>query len=222
MSSNVHVRARVRGATTRSRSTWPQRLAKVVLDRGVGSIVLLLVAPLMVVLVVAIRVTTRGPALFCQRRVGRDGSPFVMLKFRSMYIDAEARRDELLERNDVAEGLLFKIRDDPRITPIGRWLRRYSLDELPQLLNVIGGSMSLVGPRPPLPAEVARYDDELRRRLLVKPGMTGLWQISGRSDLPWQEAISLDLRYVENWSITVDLLILWRTARAVATGAGAY
>jgi lipopolysaccharide/colanic/teichoic acid biosynthesis glycosyltransferase len=222
MSSNVHVRARVRRATTRSRSNWPQRLAKVVLDRGAGSIVLLLVAPLMLVLVVAIRLTTRGPALFCQRRVGRDGAPFVMLKFRSMYIDAEARRDELLERNDVAEGLLFKIRNDPRITPIGRWLRRYSLDELPQLLNVIGGSMSLVGPRPPLPAEVACYDDELRRRLLVKPGMTGLWQISGRSDLPWQEAINLDLRYVENWSITVDLLILWKTARAVATGAGAY
>jgi exopolysaccharide biosynthesis polyprenyl glycosylphosphotransferase len=222
MSANVYVGATTYQATTRSRSTRTQRLAKAAIDRGLGLFALFLLAPLMIVLVVVIRLTSRGPALFWQQRVGRDGIPFVMLKFRSMYVDAEARRGELAESNDAGDGLLFKMRSDPRTTPIGRWLRRYSLDELPQLLNVVGGSMSLVGPRPPLPAEVACYDDELRRRLLVKPGMTGLWQVSGRSDLPWQEAISLDLRYVENWSITVDLVILWKTARAVATGVGAY
>jgi exopolysaccharide biosynthesis polyprenyl glycosylphosphotransferase len=222
MSANVYVGAPTYHAPARSPASRGQRVAKAVLDRGLGLFALTLLAPLMVVVVIAIRLTSRGPALFWQRRVGRDGIPFVMLKFRSMYVDAESRLEELVERNDVGDGLLFKMRNDPRTTPIGRWLRRYSLDELPQLLNVIGGSMSLVGPRPPLPAEVASYDDELSRRLLVKPGMTGLWQISGRSDLPWQEAIRLDLRYVDSWSITVDLVILWKTVSAVATGVGAY
>jgi lipopolysaccharide/colanic/teichoic acid biosynthesis glycosyltransferase len=138
-----------------------------------------------------------------------------------MVADADARRAELAGQN-ISDGLLFKMRDDPRVTPVGRWLRRNSLDELPQLLNVLGGSMSLVGPRPPLPGEVARYDSSVSRRLLVKPGLTGLWQISGRSDLPWEEAVRLDLRYVENWSLALDALIIWKTGRAVLKSAGAY
>jgi lipopolysaccharide/colanic/teichoic acid biosynthesis glycosyltransferase len=145
-----------------------------------------------------------------------------MLKFRSMYVDAEGRRAELDSLNERSEGLLFKIRDDPRITRFGKVLRNLSLDELPQLINVLCGHMSLVGPRPPLPAEVALYDDDVRRRLLVKPGLTGLWQISGRSDLTWEESVRLDLRYVENWSLSLDLLILWKTAFVVLRSSGAY
>jgi lipopolysaccharide/colanic/teichoic acid biosynthesis glycosyltransferase len=144
-----------------------------------------------------------------------------MLKFRSMVADAD-REVEQLRAANISDGLLFKLREDPRVTPVGRWLRRLSLDELPQLFNVLGGSMSLVGPRPPLPGEVARYDSSVSRRLLVKPGLTGLWQISGRSDLPWEEAVRLDLRYVENWSLATDLLILWKTGRAVLSRSGAY
>ena len=145
-----------------------------------------------------------------------------MLKFRSMYTDAEERQAELRDQSDHGDGVLFKMRDDPRVTRVGRMLRKYSLDELPQLINVLLGTMSLVGPRPPLPLEVARYEDHVHRRLLVKPGLTGLWQISGRSDLSWDESVQLDLRYVENWSLGEDLFILWKTARAVAAGSGAY
>jgi lipopolysaccharide/colanic/teichoic acid biosynthesis glycosyltransferase len=134
---------------------------------------------------------------------------------------ADAKLHELLAQNEGA-GLLFKMRLDPRVTPLGRWLRRFSLDELPQLFNVLGGSMSLVGPRPPLPHEVEGYDSSIRRRLLVKPGLTGLWQVSGRSDLSWEEAVQLDLRYIENWSLALDLLILWKTASAVIRSRGAY
>jgi lipopolysaccharide/colanic/teichoic acid biosynthesis glycosyltransferase len=150
-----------------------------------------------------------------------NGRSFTMLKFGSMVADADRRLDELHD-DKISVGLLFKMRVDPRVTPLGRWLRRLSLDELPQLFNVLGGTMSLVGPRPPLPTEVARYDSHVRRRLLVKPGLTGLWQISGRSDLPWEEAVRLDLRYVENWSLALDLLILWKTGRAVLSSSGAY
>jgi lipopolysaccharide/colanic/teichoic acid biosynthesis glycosyltransferase len=138
-----------------------------------------------------------------------------------MVADADQQRATLQEQN-ISDGLLFKIRNDPRVTPVGRWLRRHSLDELPQLINVLTGSMSLVGPRPPLPGEVAHYDSSVSRRLLVKPGLTGLWQISGRSDLPWEEAVRLDLRYVENWSLALDALILWKTGRAVLSSSGAY
>src|ERR671933_1533841 len=134
-----------------------------------------------------------------------------------MYLDAEARLAELMNLNE-HDGVLFKMRDDPRITPTGRWLRRFSLDELPQLINVVLGDMSLVGPRPPLPAEVAKYPADMRRRLVVKPGMTGLWQVSGRADLSWEESIRLDLRYVENWSVALDLQIMWKTGRAVLFG----
>jgi lipopolysaccharide/colanic/teichoic acid biosynthesis glycosyltransferase len=153
--------------------------------------------------------------------VGVNGRPFTMLKFRSMVVDAD-RLVDILQAENISDGLLFKMRVDPRVTTVGRWLRRLSLDELPQLLNVLSGSMALVGPRPPLPSEVARYDTSVSRRLLVKPGMTGLWQISGRSDLPWEEAVRLDLRYVENWSLAMDLLILAKTARAVLSKSGAY
>ena len=182
----------------------------------------MLLLPLLLAIVAAVRLTSSGPALFRQTRIGQDGREFTLLKFRSMYADAEARRAELLSRNERAEGLLFKIKDDPRITPVGRWLRKFSLDELPQLINVLTGRMSLVGPRPPLPEEVALYQDDVRRRLLVKPGLTGLWQISGRSDLDWDESVRLDLRYVENWSFTLDLMILWKTMSTVVRGRGAY
>jgi lipopolysaccharide/colanic/teichoic acid biosynthesis glycosyltransferase len=153
--------------------------------------------------------------------VGLNGSSFTMLKFRSMVADADRQLDDLRGDN-ISDGLLFKVRNDPRVTPVGRLLRRLSLDELPQLFNVLRGTMSLVGPRPPLPGEVARYDTSVSRRLLVKPGLTGLWQISGRSDLSWEESVRLDLRYVENWSLALDLLILWKTGRAVLSRSGAY
>ena len=150
------------------------------------------------------------------------GATFTMIKFRSMYVDAEARLEDLRAQNVNADGLLFKMRDDPRVTRIGRVLRRFSLDELPQLINIVTGAMSLVGPRPPLRSEVDRYGDDVRRRLLVKPGLTGLWQVSGRSDLSWDESVRLDLRYVENWSPALDLMILWKTAFAVLGRSGAY
>src|SRR5215211_7425693 len=182
---------------------------------------LLVLGPVLAGIAGVIWMHDRGPVFYRQTRVGRDGTLFTMIKFRSMVIDADRRRRELVQVNEAA-GPLFKLRSDPRITRVGVFLRRYSLDELPQLFNVLAGSMSLVGPRPPLPNEVANYDSQVRRRLLVKPGLTGLWQISGRSDLPWDEAVRLDLRYVENWSLALDLLILWRTGRAVLHRSGAY
>ena len=199
-----------------------RRVAKAVVDRSLGTLAFVLFLPLLVVCWLAVRLSSPGPAIFKQVRTGQDGKEFTLLKFRSMYVDAEKRKAELEHRNERSEGLLFKIRDDPRVTPVGRFLRRYSLDELPQLVNVIQGKMSLVGPRPPLPEEVALYQDDVRRRLLVKPGLTGLWQISGRSDLDWDESVRLDLRYVENWSFTLDLMILWKTMSTVVRGRGAY
>jgi exopolysaccharide biosynthesis polyprenyl glycosylphosphotransferase len=191
------------------------------LDRVSAGLLLLLLLPMLCAIAVAIKVTSPGPVLFRQERVGVQGKAFTMLKFRSMVVDADRQLDDLRAAN-ISDGVLFKLRVDPRVTPIGRVLRRLSLDELPQLLNVLGGSMSLVGPRPPLPGEVARYDAPVHRRLLVKPGLTGLWQVSGRSDLPWEEAVRLDLRYVENWSLAMDLLILAKTVRAVLGSSGAY
>ena len=159
--------------------------------------------------------------LFKQTRVGLDGSTFSMWKFRSMHTDAEERLAEL-RRNNPGIGLMFKMKNDPRITRVGGFLRRFSLDELPQLFNVMSGSMSLVGPRPPLPSEVDTYESDARRRLLVTPGLTGLWQVSGRSLLSWEETVRLDLRYVENWTLTLDLLILWKTFFAVVGRRGAF
>lgn len=199
-----------------------RRVLKGAFDRSMAAVALLLLAPVFLALALAVRLTSSGPALFRQVRVGRAGSTFVMLKFRSMYADAEERLASLREQSDHGDGVLFKMKEDPRITRVGKFLRKYSLDELPQLINVLLGTMSLVGPRPPLPLEVARYEDHVHRRLLVKPGLTGLWQVSGRSDLSWDESVQLDLRYVENWSLGEDLFILWKTVRAVAAGSGAY
>ncbi len=197
------------------------RAIKVVFDVAVAALLAALMSPVLLVLAVMVRLDSPGPALFRQTRVGKNGREFTILKFRTMYSDAEQRREALLAYSDT-EGVLFKMRDDPRVTRIGRILRRLSLDELPQLLNVLRGNMSLVGPRPPLPGEVAAYPDDMRRRLVVKPGMTGLWQISGRSDLTSDDAVRLDLQYVENWSLSLDLVIMCRTATAVLRSSGAY
>jgi lipopolysaccharide/colanic/teichoic acid biosynthesis glycosyltransferase len=162
-----------------------------------------------------------GPVLYRQDRVGRNGMRFPMWKFRTIVVDADRIKADLAAANE-HDGHMFKLRQDPRVTPVGRFLRRYSLDELPQLVNVLLGHMSLVGPRPPLPEEVARYDQVEMRRLSVKPGLTGLWQVSGRSDLSWHETVSLDLRYVDNWSWGWDMRVMARTVRAVLDGRGAY
>ncbi len=202
--------------------TGVRRVVKGVFDRVIATTGVLLISPLMIAIWLAVRLTSPGPAFFRQERVGLRGESFTMLKFRSMHVDAEARLATIRDLNENADGLLFKIRDDPRVTRVGRFLRRYSLDELPQLLNVVRGDMSLVGPRPPLPSEVDLYPDDVRRRLLVRPGVTGLWQVSGRSDLTWEESVRLDLRYVENWSLFYDFAILWQTLFAVVRGSGAY
>ncbi|MCW2739238.1 exopolysaccharide biosynthesis polyprenyl glycosylphosphotransferase [Nocardioides sp.] len=199
----------------------PRRLLKDVVERSVALVAFVATLPLLALLCLAIRLETPGPALFRQDRIGRDGVPFTMLKLRSMGVGAEDERSGLTEANE-GDGILFKIQLDPRITPLGRRLRRYSLDELPQLWNVVRGDMSLIGPRPALPCEVARYDTDPRRRLVVKPGVTGLWQVSGRSDLSWAESVRLDLKYVDNWSLRLDLLILARTVQAVLGHRGAY
>ncbi|WP_370146242.1 exopolysaccharide biosynthesis polyprenyl glycosylphosphotransferase [Streptacidiphilus sp. EB129] len=198
------------------------RLPKELLDRSLATALLLLLAPLLLAVALMVRLDSAGPVFFRQRRVGRYGDHFTMYKFRTMREDAEAFREELAHLNENSDGLLFKVKKDPRVTRVGSALRRYSLDELPQLLNVAGGRMSLVGPRPSLPEEVEAYTQEVKRRLLVKPGLTGLWQVSGRSDLPWDEAVRLDLGYVDNWSVGLDLSILMRTAPAVVRGTGAY
>jgi exopolysaccharide biosynthesis polyprenyl glycosylphosphotransferase len=198
-----------------------RRMIKSAFDRLMAAIALLLFSPLLLAVAMAIRLGDGGPALFPQERVGKGGQPFVLFKFRTMLVDAERQKSQLDELNET-DGVLFKIRRDPRVTRVGAMLRRWSLDELPQLINVLIGNMSLVGPRPALPEEVAVYGDHVRRRLVVKPGMTGLWQVNGRSDLSWDESVRLDLRYVENWSFMLDLQILWKTGAAVGRGKGAY
>ena len=180
-----------------------------------------MLSPVFIAIAVAIRAHDRGPVFFRQKRVGKNGHAFWLWKFRTMVVDAEAKQAQLDKLNE-ATGVLFKMRRDPRITKVGGLLRRWSLDELPQLINVVIGNMSLVGPRPALPHETARYGDDMQRRLKVLPGITGLWQVSGRSDLPWEEAVRLDIRYVENWSVALDLQILWKTLAAVLRGSGAY
>ncbi|MER6576403.1 sugar transferase [Nonomuraea sp. NPDC001023] len=198
-----------------------RRFVKSVFDRLVAGVALLLLAMPLLLVALLIRSTSDGPALFRQTRIGKDGAEFRVVKFRTMVADAERLKGTLLDSNEF-DGVLFKMRHDPRITRVGAFLRKYSVDEVPQLLNVIRGEMSLVGPRPPLPDEVARYGTDVRRRLVVKPGMTGLWQVSGRSDLSWEESVRLDLRYVENWSLILDLQILWKTWSVVTRGEGAY
>jgi exopolysaccharide biosynthesis polyprenyl glycosylphosphotransferase len=200
---------------------WAIRVKRVT-DLVLTSVALLLISPLLAAIAAAIKLDDRkGPVIFKQTRIGIAGKPFTMYKFRSMCVDAEQKLAALKARNEGA-GPLFKIEDDPRITRVGRILRKYSLDELPQLVNVLAGSMSLVGPRPPLQSEVDEYADAVRRRLKVMPGVTGLWQVSGRSLLTWDESVRLDLRYVENWSFGLDLAILFRTAYAVLAKRGAY
>lgn len=198
-----------------------KHVLKRMLDIVLSATALLVLAVPMAIVAALIRVDDPGPALFRQDRVGRNGSTFSMLKFRSMVVDAEARLAALSERNE-GNGLLFKLKDDPRVTRIGHVLRKFSIDELPQLWNVLIGDMSLVGPRPPLPREVDGYESHVHRRLYIKPGLTGMWQVNGRSDLSWEESVRLDLYYVENWSLTGDLVILWRTAHVLLHPTGAY
>jgi len=200
-----------------------RRVFKGLFDRGVAAVSLVLLSPLFLMLALAVRLDSKGPAFFRQERVGRAGRTFTMLKFRSMSVDAEQRLDEIKQDNVHGEdGPMLKVVNDPRITRVGHFLRRTSLDELPQLVNVLLGQMSLVGPRPPLPREVAQYENHVQRRLLVKPGLTGLWQVSGRADLSWEDSVRLDLYYVENWSFLLDIAILVRTVRAVLASRGAY
>ncbi len=200
-----------------------KQFTKRAFDLAGSSLLIVLLSPVLAAIAVGVRLSSPGPVLFRQPRIGLNGSVFNLLKFRSMVANAEERLGEL-QGLDRAEGnrVLFKMKDDPRVTPLGRILRRFSLDELPQLLNVFAGSMSLVGPRPPLEREVQLYEDSMHRRFLVKPGITGLWQVNGRSNLSWEDSVRLDLYYVENWSITGDLVILWRTVKAVLDPDGAY
>ncbi|RUQ23431.1 sugar transferase [Kocuria sp. HSID16901] len=204
------------------RMRGPAALAKRILDVFISGLALLVLSPLFLLLAIIIKIDSpRGPVFFAQQRVGLEGLPFSMYKFRSMVPNAEELKKQLMSQNE-GHGVLFKMANDPRITRVGKFIRRYSLDELPQLWNVLTGEMSLVGPRPPLKDEVSRYEEDLHRRLLVKPGITGLWQISGRSDLPWEESARLDLYYVENWSVLGDILVLVKTLRAVVRSSGAY
>lgn len=199
----------------------PQRFAKRALDLTLSVTLMIGLSPVMVACSLAVRLSSRGPVLFQQTRIGRSGAPFTMLKFRTMAQGADAQRNQLRAAHNLDEPM-FKLAYDPRITRVGRFLRRWSLDELPQLFNVIGGSMSLVGPRPHPIDDVDRYERDAYRRLALKPGMTGLWQVEGRNEVPWQEALQLDLYYVESWSMSTDVVLLARTCRAVVQGRGAH
>jgi exopolysaccharide biosynthesis polyprenyl glycosylphosphotransferase len=199
-----------------------KRLQKRVFDLVFASSVLVLGLPAFAAIALAIKISSNGPVFYRQERIGLDGQPFNMLKFRTMVDRADTMIDQIAHLNESDGGVLFKIRDDPRVTPVGRILRKYSLDEVPQFINVLKRDMSVVGPRPPLASEVRTYDDHTRRRLLVRPGITGLWQVSGRSDLSWEDSVRLDLLYVENWSMVSDLLITMKTGRAVLGHHGAY
>jgi exopolysaccharide biosynthesis polyprenyl glycosylphosphotransferase len=203
------------------RFTGVRRLVKGAYDPVVAFLALVVMSPLLVGIALAIKLDSRGPVLFRQVRVGEMGRPFTILKFRTMHPDAEQRRHEVAHLN-VGAGPLFKVHSDPRVTRVGSWLRRSSLDELPQLLNVVTGKMSLVGPRPHLPAELEVLGEDVARRLFVKPGITGLWQVSGRSDLDWEQSVRLDLRYVENWTLTWDIYIMWKTVLVMVRKSGAY
>lgn len=196
---------------------------KALFDRVAGSLILAMASPVLLVTAIALRLDSPGPVFYTQTRVGQDGEHFTMWKFRSMYTDSDARRQAVVKAGgDAGNEVMFKARQDPRITRVGRVIRRLSIDELPQLFNVVRGDMSLVGPRPALPHEVEQYDAEALRRLLVKPGMTGLWQISGRSDLSWASTVALDRHYVENRGGALDAKIFLGTLRAVIGGKGAY
>lgn len=196
-------------------------LSKRGLDVLLSAFALLLLSPLFLLIALLIKLEDRGPVFFIQTRVGRFGREFRMLKFRSMCLNAEQRLKELLAKNQHTQGVTFKLRNDPRITRVGRWLRKFSLDELPQFYNVLIGDMSLVGPRPPVPREVALYSPSDRRRLAVKPGITCLWQVSGRAEIDFSGQVALDVRYIESQRISTDLRILAKTVPAVISGRGA-
>jgi len=214
----IQVRSAANGRTAPGRAA--AALVKQVLDFTGALTIILLTLPILVAVILAVR-ADGGPAFFTQTRIGRNGSTFRMVKFRSMVVDAEARKAALMAANEGA-GPLFKMRNDPRITRIGAVIRKYSIDELPQLFNVLTGSMSLIGPRPCLPTEATRYTAEMRRRHAVKPGLTGLWQVSGRSNLSWDESVKLDLHYVDAWSLAMDVKIAAKTFGAVLASRGAY
>lgn len=199
-----------------------KRFEKRLFDVVFSGAALLCALPLMVAIAVAIKLTSKGSVFYRQERIGLNGDAFEMIKFRTMVSGADKMVDNLVHLNESEGGVLFKIRDDPRVTSVGRILRKYSLDELPQFINVLRRDMSVVGPRPPLASEVKTYNDYAKRRLLVRPGITGLWQISGRSELSWEDSVRLDLFYVENWSMVSDLLIAAKTAKVVLTHSGAY
>lgn len=199
-----------------------QRFQKRAFDFCFALVILLAASPLFIACVIAIKLTSRGPLYYRAERIGINGQPFTMLKLRTMSVGAEEQIDQLLPLNEGAGDVLFKIRQDPRVTPVGRVLRRFSIDEFPQFINVIKQDMSVVGPRPPLRREVEKYDGDVKRRLLVRPGVTGIWQVSGRSELSWEESVRLDLSYVDNWSMTGDLMIIAKTVKAVLAGDGAY
>lgn len=198
-----------------------RRFVKRCIDMLAAGTLLLLLGPFMALIALAVRLTSDGPAFFLQERVGRNGEIFEMFKFRTMYKDADRRLSELQARNE-QNGPVFKIRRDPRITPLGRHLRRWSLDELPQLFNVLEGAMSLVGPRPPLPDEVRNYRDWEAQRLLVKPGLTCIWQVNGRSEIDFETWVQMDIEYIANWSLTTDFKLMAKTLPAVVRGEGAY
>ena len=203
-------------------SIWFAYALKRLLDIVLSLAALVVLAPLFLVIAVVIKLTSPGPVFFVQARVGRYGKTFTFYKFRSMYQDAEARKAALLAQNESADGVIFKMADDPRITPVGKFLRKTSMDELPQFLNVLFGDMSLVGPRPPVPSEVRQYSLEALKRLNVRPGLTCLWQVSGRSDIPFREQVRLDKEYISSRSFFRDLVILFRTIPAILSGKGAY
>ena len=203
-------------------TVWGSYKVKRIVDVLASGLGMVLLSPVFLVLALAVRLTSPGPAFFTQVRVGRFGRHFKFYKFRSMYVDAEARKAALMAQNESKDGVIFKMKNDPRITPVGRFLRRTSLDELPQLFNVFIGDMSLVGPRPPVPSEVREYTLEDRKRLNVKPGITCIWQISGRSDIPFSQQVSLDKDYIRSHGFLSDLFILLKTIPAILTGKGAY
>ncbi len=202
--------------------TGLRRVIKRGFDLLLASVGIVVLSPVLLAVAIAVAVSSPGPVLLRQQRIGKGDEPFRMTKFRSMFVDADQRLAEIAHLNQHGAGPMFKMRDDPRVTSVGRVIRRLSLDELPQLFDVVRGDMSLVGPRPPLPREAETYDATVRRRLKVKPGITGLWQVSGRSDLTWEESVRLDLGYVENWSLLLDLRIIFRTVSAVLVSRGAY
>ncbi len=209
------------------RARWRLRIAfhavlKRLMDMSAAAILLLLLAPVFGLVALLIRIESPGPIFFTQIRVGRSGQPFDFFKFRSMYIDAEERKKELMAQNEMAGGVIFKMKNDPRITRIGGFIRKYSIDELPQLWNVLRGDMSLVGPRPPVPSEVEEYTVSDRRRLHATPGITGLWQVSGRSDIPFDKQVELDVEYIHSATLWENIRLLLKTIPAVLSGRGAY